>query len=400
MKFLSCSELDYYNKKTLVRVDFNVPLLEDGSFGDLMRISESIPTLEWILNKGGSIVLISHLGSMGPTKNPAYSLRPCKEILSKMLGREVLFAPDCLGAETKARAAKLKPGEILLLENLRFYEAEENPKSDPSFAATLASYGDLYVNNAFAACHRNHSSITSVPSFFPGKKAAGFLIEKEISALNSLCENPLKPFHAIIGGSKVSSKLGVIEALLKKIDALYIGGAMAFTFLKALGHSIGSSFFEPNLVLTAQQLIHSCSEKKIQLFLPEDVVITPISSNHSLKKVVNVYKEGIDEGWKGVDIGPKTIATWSKSLKTASSIFWNGPVGIFEVPSFAEGTFSLIRFLASLSSRRIIGGGDSACAVHQSGLADKFTHISTGGGASLEWIEKGHLPGIDALAED
>ena len=401
MSVLSISELDFSKKKALVRVDFNVPMKEDGTITDLMRISESVPTIRYILDHGGSVILLSHLGNLegSSEKNLKRSLKTCGEALSKLLEKEVLFAEDCLGEETKTRIETLKPGEVILLENLRFYEAEETPSKDPSFASTLASYGDLYVNNAFSACHRNHSSIVSLPAFFPNKAAAGLLIEKEVSALTLLCTDPPKPFHAIIGGSKISSKIGVIEALLTKVDSLYIGGGMAFTFLKVLGHPIGASLFEPNFLQTAQNIIHRCFEKKIKLFLPEDAVAALTFSNDSPKKIVNTLKEGIDEGWKGMDIGPKTILSWQQSLQKAVAIFWNGPLGVFEFPQFAEGTFSMIQFLSTLSSLRIVGGGDSAAAIHELGLAKNFTHISTGGGASLQWIEKGTLPGIEALSK-
>lgn len=401
MQVLSISELDFYKKKAIVRVDFNVPMKEDGTIADLMRISESVPTIRYILDRGGSVILLSHLGNLegSPEKKMNRSLRPCGEALSKLIGKEVLFAEDCLGETTKQQIEALKPGEVILLENLRLYEAEENPSKDPLFAKTLASYGDLYVNNAFGACHRKHSSIVSLPAFFPNSAAAGLLIEKEINALTLLCKNPPKPFHAIIGGSKISSKIGVIEALLTKVDALYIGGGMAFTFLKALGHPIGSSLCEPNFLQTAQTIIHRCFEKKIKLFLPEDAVAALSFSNDSPKKIVNTLKEGIDEGWRAMDIGPKTISSWQQSLQKASSIFWNGPLGVFEFSNFAEGTFSIIHFLSTLSSLRIVGGGDSAAAIHQLGLAQKFTHISTGGGASLTWIEKESLPGIEALTK-
>jgi phosphoglycerate kinase len=391
MSIHSLTDLTFTGKKALVRVDFNVPLKEDGSVADTLKISESLPTIQYILKQGGSVILLSHLG------NPKFSLKPCGTVLSKLLGGGVLFAQDCLGEETKKKVTNLKAGEVLLLENLRFYPAEEKPKLDPSFAETLASYGDIYINDAFATCHRNHSSITSLPKKFPGASAAGFLLEKEIKALSLLSTSPPRPFHAIVGGSKVSSKLGVLRSLLEKADALYIGGAMAFTFFKALGYCIGNSLFEPDLVPIAKDLINECAQRKICLFLPEDIVEADAFSNGASKKIITLSKEGIDAGWYGMDIGPKTLTSWEHSLKEAGSIFWNGPVGVFELPAFSEGTFSLVRFLSTLSSCRIVGGGDSAAAVHQTGLSKNFTHISTGGGASLEFIEHGTLPGIEAL---
>lgn len=396
MPILSLADLNLMNKKAIVRVDFNVPLKDDGSIADTLKISESIPSIRYILKAGGSVILLSHLGNIGK-HDAKYSLKPCKEALSQMLGQEVLFAEDCLGETTKEKVKNLKPGEVLLLENLRFHEAETNPTLDPSFAATLASYGDVYINDAFAACHRKHSSITSLPKKFPKLAAAGLLLEKEIKALGPLSTSPPKPFHAIIGGSKVSSKLGVLRSLLEKADALYIGGAMAFTFFKALGYSIGNSLFEPDLVPVATSLMNECAKKKIRLFLPEDIVEANTFANSSIKKIVEPSKEGIDAGWYGMDIGPKTLNSWEQSLKQATSVFWNGPVGVFEIPAFSEGTFSLVKFLSSLSSFRIVGGGDSAAAVRRLDLSKNFTHISTGGGASLEFIEHGTLPGIEAI---
>ncbi len=390
MPILSLTDLNFANKKALVRVDFNVPLNDDGSIADTLKISESLPTIQHILKQGGSVILISHLGNK-------QSLKPCQAALSKLLGRDVLFAEDCLREDTKKKVKNLKAGEVLLLENLRFYPAEEKPELDPSFAETLASYGDVYINDAFATCHRKHSSITSLPKKFPKASAAGFLLEKEINALSLLSTSPPRPFHAIVGGSKVSSKLGVLRSLLEKADALYIGGAMAFTFFKALGYRIGNSLFEPDLVPIAKNLMTECAQRKICLFLPEDILEADAFSNDSSKKIITISKEGIDDGWQGMDIGPKTITSWQHSLKEAASILWNGPVGVFELPAFSEGTFSLVKFLSSLSSCRIVGGGDSAAAVHQTGLNKNFTHISTGGGASLEFIEHGTLPGIEAL---
>jgi phosphoglycerate kinase len=400
MGILSLSELKFAGKKALVRVDFNVPLSDDGSIADTLKISESLPTIRYILKQGGSVILFSHLGNLDKSQNrkdSKFSLRPCGIALSKLLGQEVLFAEDCLGEETKKKVTDLKEGQVLLLENLRFYPAEEKPELDPSFAETLASYGDVYINDAFATCHRKHSSITCLPKKFLGAAAAGFLLEKEIKALSRLSTSPLRPFHAIVGGSKVSSKLGVLRSLLEKADALYIGGAMAFTFFKALGYRIGNSLFEPDLVPRATDLMNQCAKRKICLFLPEDILEADAFSNNASKKIITISKEGIDEGWQGMDIGPKTLTAWQHSLKEAGSIFWNGPVGVFELPAFSEGTFSLVKFLSSLSCCKIVGGGDSAAAVHQTGLNKKFTHMSTGGGASLEFIEHGTLPGIEAL---
>ncbi|MBX9924430.1 MAG: phosphoglycerate kinase [Rhabdochlamydiaceae bacterium] len=399
MAVLSLTDLNLFHKKVLVRVELNVPLNEDGSIADLMRISESIPTLRFLLEKEASIVLLSHFGKPEGKRGKKYSLKPFQKVLSEMLGQEVLFEEDVLGKETKKRIENLKPKEILLLENLRFYPAEEHPEIDPSFAQTLASYGDIYINDAFGGCHRKHSSITSLPKAFPKAAAAGFLVEKEIQALRPLYSNPEQPFHAIIGGSKVSSKLKILESLIEKVQVLYIGGGMAFTFLKALGHSIGKSILEPDLLPAARSLIEQCEKKGITLFLPQDIVIADSFSAQATKKIINTNEKAVPENWQGMDIGPKTLIEWEKSLTKAKTIFWNGPVGVFEWAAFSKGTFSLAKFLSKLPSYRVVGGGDSASAIHQLGIDEKFTYISTGGGASLEFLEQGTLPGIAALTQ-
>jgi phosphoglycerate kinase len=399
MAVLSLTDLNLFHKKALVRVEFNVPMNEDGSIADYMRISESIPTLRFLQEKEASIILLTHLGKPGGKRDIKYSLKPFQKILSELLGQEVLFAEDVLGNETKKQVQNLKPRQILLLENLRFYPAEEKPELDPSFAQTLASYGDVYINDAFGGCHRKHSSITELPKAFPKASAAGFLVEKEIQALNPLCSHPQKPFHAIIGGSKVSSKLNILQSLVEKVQALYIGGGMAFTFLKALGHSIGQSLLEPDLLPAARNLIEQCETKGIELFLPLDIVIADSFSANANKKLINTHNEIIPETWQGMDIGPQTLIEWEKSLSKAKTIFWNGPLGVFEWDSFSKGTFSLAKFLSKLSSYRVVGGGDSASAIHKLELDKKFTYISTGGGASLEFLENGTLPGIAALTQ-
>ncbi len=390
--------LDCKNKKVLLRVDFNVPFDENKSITDATRIEESIPSIKFILKQGGSVILLSHRGRPDGKPNPKYSLKECGKKLSELLKLPVLFAEDCIGPETKRKIVALKPGQVLLLENLRFYAAEEKPDLDPTFISTLASYGDLYVNDAFGAAHRAHASIVPLAKAFSGKAASGMLLEKEIKALSPLCNCPQKPFHVIIGGAKISSKLGVLLKLIEKADALFIGGAMAFTFFKAKGIAIGESLYEPKLLDAAIDIMQRCMQKNIPLFLPTDVVISSEFSPNSLSKVVDI-ESGIEKGWQGLDIGPKTIFLWEKELQKAHSIFWNGPMGVFEFPSFAEGTFQLAKFLSSLKCTRIIGGGDSVAAIDKLKLAKQFSHISTGGGASLEFLEQGSLPGIDALSK-
>jgi phosphoglycerate kinase len=384
---LSCiQDLRIENKKVLVRVDFNVPLNEKGEIRDLTRIKEALPTIQYILKKKGTPILMSHFGRPEGKKNLAYSLERCAPALSKLLNCPVHFIKDPL-----EEISNMKEGEVYLLENLRFYPGEEKPLLDPSFVKKLAVHGDLYINDAFGASHRNHASITELPTFFPGKSGAGFLLQKEIKALSHLAD--IRPFHAIIGGAKISSKLAVLEAFLGKADALYIGGAMAFTFLKALGFSIGSSLYEPELIEKAKEIIATCKEKKLPFILPIDVLVESKGSTF-VRSVTDIQEEE-----KGMDIGPKTLAFWESSLKTAGSIFWNGPVGVFEDERFAKGTFGLAKFLSTLSSQRVVGGGDSVAAIEQLDLSDKFSHISTGGGASLEFLESNTLPGIESLSK-
>lgn len=394
MNCLSLADLPLTNKKILVRVDFNVPFNAKGEITDLTRIKESIPTINYILEQGGSVILLSHLGRPNGKKENKYSLEPCQVALASLLHRPVLFAKDSLGEKTKKQVDSLQVGEILLLENLRFYPAEEHPEIDASFAKTLASYGDIFISDAFGAAHRKHASTFDLATYFPKKSGAGFLMQKEITALSKLRDHPHLPFHVIIGGAKVSSKIGVLTTLANTMQSIYIGGAMAFTFLAALNYSIGDSLYELDQISTAKTILETCKEKNISLFLPIDLVV----SNGINSKII-ATEEGIEKGWEGMDIGPKTISLWKQELAKANSIFWNGPLGVFENPSFAEGTFAIAKALASFSSERIVGGGDSLAAIDQLHLADKFTHISTGGGASLEFLEKGTLPGIEVLSK-
>ncbi len=314
-----------------------------------------------------------------------------------MIHQPVLMAPDCVGPAVRSMVHSLKPGEILLLENLRFHPGEEDPEKEPSFAKELSSSGDFYVNDAFGAAHRAHASIVSVPKYFPGKCAAGFLMEKEISTLSALLQHPKRPFYALIGGAKISTKIGVIKNLLNLVDALFLGGGMTYTFLKAQGIEIGDSIYEEAELETAHQILSLAKKKKFSLYFPSDLVIAQKFSNDAPRKIVPT-NEGIPPGWRGMDIGPQTIRDWSTVLKNGETIFWNGPLGVFEMPHFAIGTQSIAEFLAHSTAKTVVGGGDSIAAVQQMGLQNQFTHLSTGGGASLEFLEFGHLPGIDALS--
>lgn len=398
MHKLSITDLDFENKKVLMRVDFNVPLKEDGSISDDTRIKAAIPSIKYVLDHGGSVILMSHLGRPKGEINPKFSLRPCQERLAELLDMPVIIAPDVIGEKVEVLVNSLKPNQVMLLENLRFYKAEENPKTDPSFAKSLAKLGDIYINDAFGTAHRKHSSTYTIAQYFPNKSAAGFLMEKEIKFLGASLKNPKKPFYAIIGGSKISTKTGVIMNLLNKVDGLFIGGGMTYVFLKAKGINIGKSIVENDMIEVAKNILQQCKEQNIDLNLAEDIVIADDFNNDAHTRIIN-SKDGIPDNWEGMDTGPKTIEKWTEKLKKAQTILWNGPLGVFELPSFAKGTYSLARELANVAATTIVGGGDSVAAINSLGLADKFTHLSTGGGASLEYIEFGRLPGIDALSD-
>lgn len=365
-------ELPLDGKKVLVRVDFNVPQDERGKIVDDARLRSVLPTLHYLLEHHATIVLMSHLGRP-KGKDPKLSLAPIAEHLSRLLQQTVRLVED---------PSKIRPKEVVLLENLRFHPAEEKPELDPAFAKKLASFADFYVDDAFGAAHRAHASITEVPKFFPGKKAAGFLMQKEIAFLSDALLHPKRPFFAIIGGAKIASKLGVLQSLLSKVDALFIGGGMAFTFLKAQGRPIGDSIHEDTLLESARQILAS----KTKIYLPEDFVL----SNQRVSTT-------IPDGLQGQDIGPKTCQHWQELLKPAQTIFWNGPLGIAEKREFAKGTETIARAIAKSKAISIVGGGDSIAALEKLGLAGKITHVSTGGGACLEYIEGGTLPGIEAL---
>jgi phosphoglycerate kinase len=381
---LALKDLSLNGKRVLMRVDFNVPI-DKGQITDDSRLVAALPSIQYVLNHGASLILMSHLGRP-KGKEEKDSLAPCALRLAQLLKKPVAMAPDCIGPEVEKMAASLKPGSVLLLENLRFHPGEEAPEKEPAFTKSLANLGDCYVNDAFGTAHRAHASTALIAKYFPGKSAMGFLMEKEISFLSPLLKNPQRPFYAIIGGAKIGTKLGVIEKLLPLVDALFIGGAMTFTFMKAKGIPIGDSLCED------PKMVQNINQDK--LHFPVDLVIAKEAQTQ-----IVLCDEGIPPGWKGMDIGPKTVALWSQELKKGATIFWNGPLGAFENPQFAKGTASIARALAKLHAKIIIGGGDSVAAIQQIGLGSKFTHLSTGGGASLEFLEFGKLPGIEALSD-
>ena len=391
------SPADLSGKRVLVRVDFNVPVDDQNQITDDTRIRAALPTIQELAAKGAKVILTSHFGRPKGTVAEKYRLTPVAERLSQLLGQSVSKPSDCIGPEVDAPVAALEPAQVILLENVRFHSEEE--KNDPEFAQKLASVADLYVNDAFGTAHRAHASTEGVTRYLR-PSVAGFLIEKELQYLQNAIENPQRPLAAIVGGSKVSSKIGVIETLLDKVDKLIIGGGMIFTFYKARGLSVGKSLVEEDKLELAQKLEAKAAEKGVDLLLPTDVVVADKFDKDANSQTVSI--DGIPDGWMGLDIGPDSIQTFQTALSTCRSVIWNGPMGVFEFDRFAIGTEAIARTLADLTSSgviTIIGGGDSVAAVEKVGVAEQMSHISTGGGASLELLEGKILPGIAALDE-
>jgi len=385
----SVTDIDVNGKRVLVRVDFNVPI-KDGKVGDDTRIQAALPTIKYLLDHNAAVILCSHLGRPKGEPKPEFSLRPVGEYLSDLLGQKVAFAEDCIGPLAEKAAAQLEPGQVLLLENTRFHAGET--KNDPEMAQQLAGLADVYVNDAFGSAHRAHASTEGVAHHLPA--VAGFLLEKEIKYLGQAISDPQHPFIAILGGAKVSDKIGVIRNLLKKSDQVLIGGGMANTFFKAQGYPVGQSLVEDDVLDTARELLQEGGNR---LRLPVDVVIADSFAENAQKKVMSMGP--IPEGWRILDIGPQTVSAYAKTLLEAKTIVWNGPMGVFEFPPFAKGTFGVAKAVAESKATSIIGGGDSVSAINQSGLSDQITHMSTGGGASLEMLEGITLPGLAALQD-
>jgi phosphoglycerate kinase len=382
-------DIDLKGKRVLVRVDFNVPI-EDGKIADDTRILAALPTINYLIEEGSSLILCSHLGRPKNGPEPAFSLKPVAEYLGTLVDTKVFFVEDCIGSKAKEAVDNLKQKEILVLENTRFHSGEK--KNDTDMAKELASFADIFVNDAFGTAHRAHASNVGVTDYIPA--VAGLLLEKEIEYLDQAIEKPRKPFVAILGGAKVSDKINVIKNLLKKADTILIGGGMANTFFKAQGYSVADSLVEDDVLDIAKELINESGSK---LCLPIDVVIADDFSNEAIKKVMSVGS--IPPGWRILDIGPKSIEKFNNVVSSAGTVVWNGPMGVFEMPNFATGTFAMAKAVADSDAVSIIGGGDSASAINKSGLADKISHISTGGGASLEMLEGIQLPGLTALQD-
>jgi phosphoglycerate kinase len=388
-------DVDVRGKRVFLRADLNVPL-DDGKITDDTRIRASLPTLVYLLEHGASVVLASHLGRPRGKVNDALRLKPVADRLGQLLGRPVRMTGDALGPGVVTAVDKLRPGDMLLLENLRFHGEEE--ANDPGFAKALAAMGDLYVNDAFGSAHRAHASTEGITHHLPA--VAGLLMEREVSSLSRLLERPPKPFHTVIGGAKVSGKLEVLETLLSRCQAVLVGGGMANTFLSARGLSLGKSLVEPDQLENAERIVAEARRKRVRFMLPTDVVIAAQVHARSQRQVVGI--DEVPKDWSVVDIGPRTMAAYTEHLMKAKTIFWNGPMGIFEIAPFAEATNAMARFLAERSKKRVVtvvGGGDSVAAVEQLGLVDQMSHVSTGGGASLEFVEGKTLPGVAALLD-
>ena len=384
-------DVDVKGKRVLMRVDFNVPMNDQGEITDDKRITAALPSIQYLIEHGAKVILMSHFGR--PKGQVVHSLRldPVAKRLGELLGKAVIKVDDCIGPEVEAKVYEMQDGDVMLLENVRFYPEEE--ANDPEFAKKLAALGDLYVNDAFGAAHRAHASTEGVAKYLPA--VAGFLMEKELKFLGAAVNDPKRPFVAILGGAKVKDKIAVIESLLNKVDTLIIGGGMAYTFLKAKGYEIGKSLLDEERIDFCREIMQQAEAKGVKLLLPVDVVIANEFAADAEHKVVAA--DQIPADWEGLDIGPKTVELFSEAVKTAATVVWNGPMGVFEWEAFANGTTQIAKALAESDAITIIGGGDSAAAVEQANLADKMTHVSTGGGASLEFLEGKELPGEAAL---
>ncbi|MEW6570125.1 MAG: phosphoglycerate kinase [Nitrospirota bacterium] len=390
---LTIEDIDIKGKGVFIRADFNVPLDGNLQITDDRRIRATLPTINYAIDEGAKVILSSHLGRPKGKIEPRYSLGPVAKRLQRLLNKEVIFAPDCVGSHVENLVSRMNNGDVLLLENLRFHPGEE--KNDEEFAKSLAKMADVFVNDAFGASHRAHASIVGVPKFLPG--VAGFLLKKEVEYLKGAVNNPVKPFVAILGGAKVSGKIGVLENLAAKVDKVIVGGGMAFTFIKAAGYEIGDSLVEDDMLETAQRISLKLKESGIKFYLPVDCVIAQKAEPGTVIKIVPILE--IPKGWKALDIGPASVKLFSEAIQDAKTILWNGPMGVFEIGAFSRGTFEVAHAIADAYALTIVGGGDTDLAVYSAGLTDFISFISTGGGASLQLLSGKELPGISALSE-
>ncbi len=388
---MTIEDLHLKGKRVFIRADFNVPLDANLMITDDRRIRSTLPTINYAIDEGAKVILASHLGRPKGKMDPKFSLAPVARRLQRLLNKEVLFAPDCVGPQVEQMVAKMKEGDVLLLENLRFHAEEE--KNDEKFAKQLASLADFYVNDAFGACHRAHASIVGIPKFLTS--AAGFLLKKEIEYLKGAVESPIRPFVVILGGAKVGGKIGVLENLADKADKVIIGGGMAFTFIKAMGYEVGDSLVENEMIDFALKTMEKLRKNKVKFYLPVDVVIAQSMENTSEAKIVPVQE--IPPNWRGLDIGPASVKLFTEALHDAKTILWNGPMGVFEIDAFSRGTLALAHAVADSYAFTIVGGGDTDYAVHKAGVSDSISFISTGGGAALQLLEGKELPGLAVL---
>jgi phosphoglycerate kinase len=389
---LTIEDIELKGKRVFIRADFNVPLDENLMVTDDTRIRSTLPTINYAIDEGARVILSSHFGRPKGKNNPRLSLAPVAKRLQRLLNKEVIFGPDCVGSQVESLVSKMKEGDVILLENLRFHEEEE--QNDEEFARALASLADVYVNDAFGTAHRAHASIVGVPKFLPA--VAGFLLKKEIAYLKGAIENPIRPFVAILGGAKVSGKISVLENLFGKVDKVLIGGGVAYTFIKAMGYEVGDSLVEEDMLDTAQRIRRKLKGMGIKFYLPVDCVIAQGTEPSTETKIVPTLE--IPKGWSALDIGPATVKLFSEAIQNAKTILWNGPMGVFEIDAFSRGTFAVAHAVADAYAFTIVGGGDTDLAVHRAGVSDTISFISTGGGAALQLLEGKELPGIAVLA--
>jgi phosphoglycerate kinase len=388
----SIEDLTIKGKRVFIRADFNVPLDDNLRITDDRRIRSTLPTINYAIDEGAKVILSSHLGRPKGKADPRLSLAPVAKRLQRLLNKEVIFSPDCIGSQVEGLVSKMKEGDVLLLENLRYHPGEEN--NDEEFARALVRLADVYVNDAFGTAHREHASIVGVPKFLPS--AAGFLLKKEIQYLRGLVENPVRPFVAILGGAKVSGKINVLENLVDKVDKVIIGGGIAYTFIKAMGYEVGNSLVEEDMLETAQRIRRKLKGVGIKFYLPVDCVIAQSIEPAAETKIIPTLE--IPKGWRALDIGPASVKLFSEALHDAKTVLWNGPMGVFEIDAFSRGTFAIAHAVADAYALTIVGGGDTDFAVHRAGVSDAISFISTGGGASLQLLEGKELPGLAVLA--